>query len=481
MKLESLSLAMIAAVLATSCANEELVDVNPDVQGNALHFSPMVGHSRAVETKLENLGDFAVVAKGIHPHGGVYANYLIGGAGGGAVATRQDKTKNIWNLADNVYWPSAMDAAVFWAYTASRTNESTNTKTDVLPAGVTFGFDANGTTPTISGFSPVRANLSEGATADYWNDGDEQVDLLVSFKQQNKSESASNVDLIFEHALSQITVKAKSANKTANDHRIVKIKGAWIVNTKDKANLSAGFNWEEANRKATANTKWDSGEIKDKNGFSAYGSFYKQPKVLEKASDVQELFGPSSLMLIPQELEAWKANETDNGAYILLLCRVELKHEGTAHTGSDTDIDDVKIHGNNHYHQQFPVNKDKKFVEEEYGFACVPVASTWQMGKKYEYTLDICGAITGAGIYPPDFTGEVVNKLIPTDKSFTSTFDGTTSLTLKTVLRSDSYGDQDKNKKVVGDPVLDAQIQFSVKVTAWEEDKDWNNGSIGMQ
>lgn len=57
MKLESLSLAMIAAVLATSCANEELVDVNPDVQGNALHFSPMVGHSRAIETTVNNLGD----------------------------------------------------------------------------------------------------------------------------------------------------------------------------------------------------------------------------------------------------------------------------------------------------------------------------------------------------------------------------------------------------------------------------------------
>lgn len=476
MKLESLSLAMIAAVLATSCANEELVDVNPDVQGNALHFSPMVGHSRAIETTVNNLGDFAVVAKGIHPHGGVYASYLIGGVGGGAVATHQADTKNIWNLADNVYWPSAMDAAVFWAYTASRANGSA--KTDVLPAGVTFGFDADGTTPTISGFSPVRAELSKDVTADYWNDGDEQVDLLVSFKQQNRTESASTVDLIFEHALSQITVKAKSANKTANDHRIVKIKGAWIVNTKDKANLSAGFNWEEANRKAIADTKWDSGVINE-NGFSAYGSFYKQPKVLEKASDEEPLLG-SSLMLIPQKLEAWKVNETDNGAYILLLCRVELKHEGTNQTGSDTDIDDVKIHGNNHYHQQFPVNKDKKFVEEEYGFACVPVASTWQMGKKYEYILDICGATTGAGIYPPDFTSEVIGKLIPTDKSFIS-IDGKTKLDLKTVLRSESYDDTDKNKKVVGDPVLDAPIQFSVKVTLWDENTGWTNGSIGMQ
>ncbi|MDE6358245.1 MAG: hypothetical protein K2L29_01460, partial [Duncaniella sp.] len=122
----------------------------------------------------------------------------------------------------------------------------------------------------------------------------------------------------------------------------------------------------------------------------------------------------------------------------------------------------------------------KKLVEEEYGFACVPVASTWQMGKKYEYILDICGATTGAGIYPPDFTSEVINKLIPEDKSFTSPFDGT-SLTLKTVLRSESYDDKDENKKVVGDHVLDAPIQFSVRVTPWKEDEDWNNGSIGMQ
>ena len=118
MKLTPISLVMMAAMMATSCANEELVDANPDVQGNAIQFRPLVGHSRATETTVNNLGDFAVVAKGIHPHGGVYSNYLIGSANGGDKAIW--KEGSIWNLESNVYWPTSTPSALFWAYSTSQ-------------------------------------------------------------------------------------------------------------------------------------------------------------------------------------------------------------------------------------------------------------------------------------------------------------------------------------------------------------------------
>ncbi len=56
---------MLAAGLATSCANEEVVEVNTDPTGSAISFSPRVGRAtKATETTISNLGNFAVVARG---------------------------------------------------------------------------------------------------------------------------------------------------------------------------------------------------------------------------------------------------------------------------------------------------------------------------------------------------------------------------------------------------------------------------------
>ncbi len=466
MKLESLSLAMIAAVLATSCANEELVDVNPDVQGNALHFSPMVGHSRAIETTVNNLGDFAVVAKGIHPHGGVYTSYLIGGAKAGEKATKEGNST--WTLENSVYWPSSMENVVFWAYTTSRVVGTATTP--ILPNGVEFGFNESGTTPSISNFTPLKADLSGADVAGQWNDGADQTDLLVSFVQQSRTTSASNVNLNFDHALSQITIKAQSKDKLASDHRIVRIKGAWVVNTNNKAVLSAGFEWDDDAKKATSNNKW-TGSI---DGFSAYGSFFKEPILLDNATQNVTLLGSeSSLMLVPQKLEKWNKESKPTGAYILLLCRVELRHSGTAHSGS-ASLDDIEIYEGNHYHQQFPVNANQLYDASEYGFVCVPIESNWEMGKRYEYTLDICGAATGAGIYPPDFSSEETDKLIPSDKEFSNPLGGDS----KSLVFGKRPVAPEGSKKEVGDPVLDAPIQFTVAVKEWidAEGEEWKPG-----
>ena len=76
MNLKLVPFAAIAAIMATSCSKEEVMDINYDPDGKAITFTAGVGHSRAVETTVNNLGDFKVVAKGVHPHGGVYDSYL---------------------------------------------------------------------------------------------------------------------------------------------------------------------------------------------------------------------------------------------------------------------------------------------------------------------------------------------------------------------------------------------------------------------
>ncbi len=72
---------------------------------------------------------------------------------------------------------------------------------------------------------------------------------MFAFTCQKRTQSASNVPLNFQHALTQISIEAKSAEKSASDHRIVKIKGAWIVNAKDKGDLAGDFKWDNLKKK----------------------------------------------------------------------------------------------------------------------------------------------------------------------------------------------------------------------------------------
>lgn len=469
----------VMALAMASCSSDDVVDVNPDPSGDALSFSIAVGHSRATETKLDNLGDFNVVAKGVHPHGGIYTNFLIGEVGtdgnvSGETASREGTSGNTWSLDRNVYWPTSVDKALFWAWTCSQTKNGTTSS--VLPSG-SFSFDNENKMLKVTDFIPRKAELKSGDDAGYWNDGANQVDFVTAFTEATRS---SSVSLQFNHVLSQISIKAKSDNKKETDHRLVRIKGAWLVNTADKATLKSTYEWsatadETTGKQASHTLTWENAS---KTGdYTAYGSFYKTPKVLQYGSAGEiDLFGENgeSLMLIPQTIEAWKNTGTDkdlennaNNAYILLLCRVELKHPGTNHTGSDADDDDIKSYDGNHYHQMFPVNTTKKFVEDEYGFVCVPVGATFDSGKKYTFTLDICGEHSGAGYYPPcdDFTA-----LIPDVKAFTSTWN--TNCTLSIVNRPGG-----KNK---GDLVLDEPIKFEVTVSPWDNNTGWTDGNVKL-
>lgn len=312
----------------------------------------------------------------------------------------------MWTLERNIYWPTAIDNALFWAYSCSQIKGSE--KSAVLPEDCTFKFDTSARTLTVSNFSPAKCNLEGDPEENVWADGLDQVDFVTAFTSASRT---SNVALQFQHVLSQINIKAQSINKKDNDSRIVKIKGAWLVNTKDKADLTSTYDW--ANTSATNNIKWINQAFKTDN-FSAYGSYYKQEILLNHLTSKtpQDLLKDGgSIMLIPQQIKAWdKTAENKSDAYILLLCRVELEHPGTNHSGS-ANTDDINIVGDKHYHQQFPVNASKKFDAAEYGFVCVPVGITgdmeeakkwsFEMGYNYTFNLDICGDLSGAGIYPP--------------------------------------------------------------------------------
>lgn len=454
---------LTCALIVTSCATDVETDINVDPLGSAIGFTPSVGHTtRATETEIGNLGNFAVVARGMHHDGVPYDNFLIGSEYAGEVAKREG-TSNTWKIDRKVYWPSTLEQVMFFAYTTLKSEETG----EPLYAGSTFGFDNRN--PYINGYAPKEDDLKEQSDDQkkIWADGKKQADLLVAYAKQAYSTSPSTVKLNFKHALTQISITAWQQNKTDNDNRVVKIKGAWIVNVAKSGKLSGTLNPSEET--TPCKLSWTG------TGKAAYGSFYNQILSLEK--DVKaDLLRPEvangplgSLMLVPEDLTKWNKTPDGNGAYILLLCRVELKHSGANHTTTGdgpVDMSDIYTDGVNHYHQLFPVNT-AEYNAAQYGFVCVPLSSTWNtdgIGKHYTYNLDICGATTGAGLYPPELSEDFVNGLIPGGSKV-----GGAVLEVVTAR---------PGGKNVGDPVLDEPIKFDVSVEDWNTpDDEWKPGN----
>ena len=334
-----------------------------------------------------------------------------------------------FQFAKNYYWPNDVKTIRFWSYGPADIFTEEEMKAHVEITAGTQRF--NDCTPK-SGVD---------------NPGKEHKDLVVAYTSANRHNdpnvSGSNVNLDFHHAFTQVVVKAKNGSAAAGDDtKTVKIKGAWIVNVKPTGNLV--FTESAASNNYMSWTT--SGEK------TYYGLSYTNDQVVTLSPDLQPLIDVdklnSSLMLVPQSLDKWNL-ETDkpngnNGAYILLLCRIEIKHAGAQHPDSDTSDDPVHSEGEYHYHQLFPVIPDGgEYNANAYGYTCVPIDTQWQPGKKYVYNLEFCGTQSGAGIYPPTPAapfplGDDVITEIPDGKN-------------------------------IGDTVLDDPISFTVTLEEWTD------------
>lgn len=497
---------MTGAMLGASCATDVETGLNTDPEGKAITFAASVGQTttRATAIDVTNLGDFAVIGRGIHPDGVLYNSYMIGSEAGGDIAKFKNNVTSgngMWEMDRTVYWPASTQRALFIGYTTLMRGESS--ASGVLSSG-TFGVSSSDE-PYINGFAPAKADLNTTGnfSTGVWADGFNQKDLLVAFTQQKRGTSTV-VDLHFNHALTQISIKAGRMNMDENnDERIVRIKGAWLVNAQKTGKLSSEISVNKTTNIATNIIKW--GESDTESGtdteLETYGAYYNDFIPLKKDGDDNLL--RSTLMLVPQSLKAWDgSSETTTGAYIMLLCRVELQHNGETHKGAN--ITDVAIDAKNkkHYHQLFPVNTTK-YDGTEYGFVCVPISTDWGeaedftetvsaiatsgkkckgMGKHYTFNLDVCGAKTGAGVYPPITTEgaeALKRKLIPSgatvsawvletnDEGKNVYVTRTKPLSVVTTRPAD---------KSVGEPVLDDPIKFSVTVQDWATE-DWKDGN----
>lgn len=469
-----ITFAVTAAICLASCSNDEVMEQNSDPKGKAITFYAKVGHStRADETNISNLGNFYVFGKSVHPGGTLYNAYLVGEESDSEnrfIPGTAIRTNSSWSLGYDVYLPEGIEDAVFWAFTDGQIGSA-----KILSNG-SIAFNSN-LGPQITGYTIPKADLTDDRQT-VWADGSRQKDLVSAFGQarQTGGTLSNSIKLDFNHLLSQVTIKAAQENKAENDHRIVKVKGAWIVNVKNKADLSAGYSYDQTNHIGSDEPKWTI-----LNSSIPFGTYFKSPVELwnYKGGDSDDGWADltsTSLMLIPQTLSGLQFDNIESsettGTYIMLLCRVELMHDGITHD-DDTDISDIMVdkEGRKHYHQQFPVTKEdngiQKYNANEYGLSCIPVKIDLKKGMHYTFKLDICGDNSGAGYYPPNYKAEDIEKLIPKSDLYD---ENTNKNGIKVIKIPD-------NKKP-GQPVLDGPIQFTVSVNKWEDENwTWTNGT----
>lgn len=410
------------AVGLVSCAKDEL----KEVAGEYLGFTFTTSVTRATPTTLTNLDAFDVYADADG-----YSNLLIDGL----TATKKENTGD-YVLDKNVIWPADVNKIRFWAYGPSKVK--------------------NNVTANFSAMSQALNNIE--VKPDFQNGGKDHQDLVVAYTHAERDKVAGmRVPLIFHHAMSQIEVRLKLGQGAEDDGYIVKVKGAWMMNVHSKGTLA----FEEA---SDANhMKWTT------NTSGNYGRYVDAEVNLSESTTINMISNEpgsdnSSLMVLPQkfvkynfggtvanadeETPAAKIGNNPSGTYIMILCRVEVKHSGEVSPDDIQANTGIKPVEDGHIHQLFPISKDNMnnviFKEYAYGYTCVPISGEWLPGKKYIYTLEFCGSNSGAGVYPPEPLPDEPEGVTPPDD------------------------------KKPGDPVLDSPITFSVTVEDWKTPEDWN-------
>lgn len=434
--LSLVSTAYLAAFGLVSCATDEVQEA---YSGEEIRFTSQV--SRSTLTTLNSLDGFFVYADAPG-----YSDMFIKGM----KATKDQDHDGYYNLESKVTWPIDVNQISFWAYgpTNVRVSPSITMSTQQL-TGITIASSRNSNGDFIGGA--------------------DQRDLVVAYTNAKRSDAGGmQVPLTFHHALSQVEVRIKKgAGYEAG--RVVIVKGAWIMNVHSTGSLDMSL----VDGASQSQMGWSTSTP------SYYGRVIEPSQLGTNGVNIISNTGGnnSGLMLLPQKFVKYpfpekgisEASEplasegmtttNNSGTYILVLCRIETRHNyaateaGSAENPAIGDWKNDQGESIGHIHQLFPVCKDNSgkliYKEDAYGYTCVPIEGTWLPGKKYVYTLEFCGKSSGGGVYPPD---DKDPDLPP--------------------------GEPRPDDKNPGDPVLDNPISFSVTISDWENG-DSNAGENG--
>ena len=307
------SIAILTSIVVISCSKEEIQNFN---EGSVIDFRTTV--TRATETTSSNLSNFYVTA--ITSSGSNYFTDL----------KFTGENTAYYKSEKDYFWPSDGSNIDFYAYAPS--------KTDLDVTSLTI----DKTTQALTSFIPNESITN-------------QKDFIVAKATGNKNDADDGVELIFDHVLSQIELRAYNSNTGYS----IKVKGVRI----GKVFTTADFSF--------TNKIWS-----NRTNKGNYELIYTDPRPLTDAIDANNSITlmPSAndnAMLIPQEMTAWDSENdktnTSNGTYFAVLVNIK--------TAAGAKV--------------FPKEYTTESEEGAFDWIAVPIAGEWHAGFKYVYNLDL--------------------------------------------------------------------------------------------
>ena len=321
MKKNLLFMSGLVAMLLSSCDQDITNVINlpggqdtttPAAQKEVSFTASMDGmNTRAVETTIANLGSFKVSALDNNPSYTFMKDVKY---------TSSDNGQSWVTDAGKFYWPASDANRYHYFYAYSPDVPGKEGKINILQ-----------NYPSLDDFVPNETAAS-------------QKDFVYATTKGNyKNDSDSPVNLVFKHALTEISINAKNANAGYT----VKITGVQLGNIVSKATFKFPALWSSTPEEWYGFTN---APKKD------YTTTWTAPVTLtSEASSLDAANVP--FMLIPQQLTANKENPA-LGNYIA-----------------------AKI----------TVVKDNQTIFN--GWSYVAIDTTWEMGKHYVYTLDFSNGL----------------------------------------------------------------------------------------
>lgn len=250
---------------------------------------------------------------------------------------------------------------------------------------------------TLSNFSP-KETLAD------------QQDIVTAFNKGTKAANQNGVDLKFRHALTQIEILA--TNEDVLRYK-VEVLGSKLVRVNSRADMTFPTNSNDAASWSTVTAPRQYGD--------------KLPAAITLDANPQRVMTDgNNWMMLPQQLTAWDKSSNNGGAYIAVLLRIS-KKDGTA---------------------IYPTKKGNA-LSANFAYAAIPVATKWEIGHKYTYTLKFFGKGGGAGLVADELTNP--------------NFDGDDPDVDKTPL------DEWNAETMIGKPIIDGVINFNVTIEDWQD------------
>lgn len=340
MKKSYLLLPLCTLALA-SCSSDETVNA-PAAPG--IDFSAVIeGTSRSTVTTSATISDFAVTAlkNNITKDYIYFKDFILKRSGEGG----------LWTAGYSYPWPE--DELSFFAFSPARKATSTVEE------------NRQGSFVTLKGYH-VESDITN------------QSDFLVSENARSNSMNKSKVDLVFEHALSKVEIKATHTNGLMH----VEVFGIKIGNMNSTGDFTFpilhGVNTINV-AESPANRFWTNLKTPQDYVLDVYEEHMYSNATYDFTAKVEN----GAFFVLPQDLSnggAWTGTAKKDGAYIAVKCKIWMSR------GSG----DGK-YGSRYHTLLWPTAPQSESETVEAQWMCTPLDVNFQAGKSYTITLNLTG------------------------------------------------------------------------------------------